>query len=77
MIIGDLNLDWAEQDPDYLAEVKAFLVYGAQCERKLRLPQTGVERADETGRATTGPTPGPTFRRDGAGLEPRCGFIRE
>ena len=26
MIIGDLDLDWAEQDPDYLARAKAFLV---------------------------------------------------
>lgn len=26
MIIGDLDLDWAEQDPDYLVEVKAFLI---------------------------------------------------
>jgi len=25
VIIGDLDLDWAEQDPDYLARVKAFL----------------------------------------------------
>jgi hypothetical protein len=25
MILGDLDLDWAEQDPDYLARVKAFL----------------------------------------------------
>jgi len=25
MIHGDLDLDWAEQDPDYLARVKAFL----------------------------------------------------
>ena len=26
MIIGELDLDWAEQDPDYLARIKAFLV---------------------------------------------------
>lgn len=26
MILGDLDLDWAEQDPDYLARVKAFLL---------------------------------------------------
>ncbi len=25
MIIGELDLDWAEQDPDYLVRVKAFL----------------------------------------------------
>ncbi|MFP6747392.1 MAG: hypothetical protein VCD66_07350 [Alphaproteobacteria bacterium] len=28
MIIGDLDLDWAEQDPGYLARVKGFLVSG-------------------------------------------------
>ncbi len=26
MIIGDLDLDWAEQNPGYLARAKAFLV---------------------------------------------------
>ena len=30
MIIGDLDLDLAEQDPDYLARVKAFLVPAQQ-----------------------------------------------
>ena len=26
MIIGDLDLDWAENDTDYLARIKSFLV---------------------------------------------------
>ena len=26
MLIGELDLDWAEQDPDYLARIKSFLV---------------------------------------------------
>lgn len=30
MIIGDLDLDWAEQDPAYLARVKAFLISTAR-----------------------------------------------
>ena len=27
MIIGDLDLDWAENDTDYLARIKGFLVF--------------------------------------------------
>ena len=30
MIIGELDLDWAEQDPDYLDRVKAFLISAAK-----------------------------------------------
>ena len=26
MIAGDLDLDWAEQDPEYLAQIKGFLL---------------------------------------------------
>ena len=26
MIAGDLDLDWAEQDPEYLAQIKDFLL---------------------------------------------------
>ncbi len=39
MIIGELDLDWAEQDPGYLARVKAFLVSARQVPAPLpRLP---------------------------------------
>ena len=57
MIIGDLNLDWAEQDPDYLAEVKAFLVYGSPAslpngaapELGLKWRAIGEEEANDIG----------------------------
>ncbi len=26
MIVGDLDLDWAEQDPEYLTQIKRFLL---------------------------------------------------
>jgi hypothetical protein len=51
MIIGDLDLDWAEQDPDYLARVKAFLVSGRQ------EPETMPDQPLPPIRAADGTTP--------------------
>jgi hypothetical protein len=35
MILGDLDLDWAEQDPDYLARVKGFLQSTAKSDNSI------------------------------------------
>ena len=52
MILGDLDLDWAEQDPDYLARVKAFLQSTAKSDISIpghpfplaRISHTGPDR---------------------------------
>jgi hypothetical protein len=35
MILGDLDLDWAEQDPDYLVRVKAFLQFTGKSDNSM------------------------------------------
>jgi len=49
LIIGDLDLDWAEQDPGYLASVKAFLVSAP------RAPAAWPEQPPPTGTGDANP----------------------
>ena len=42
MIIGDLDLDWAENDTDYLAKITGFLV--SECSN----PPTVTSHDDDT-----------------------------
>ncbi len=54
MIIGDLDLDWAEQDPGYLASVKAFLVSAPKAPAarpEQQPPPTGTGNANPDGTA--------------------------